>query len=148
MGIGGADGIQRIGRQIEGDQMGQRHVRPSSQSDVGQLQLFDVLQVVEQFLEVGAQRVEAQIELDQAVEVREDIVRQQRQSVVGQLQRHQIRHRRHHHGVQMLDLNVVQSKISQIQCIYLPFTRGHDCKYQSYRYFKCSKLNYIIIITC
>ena len=99
--------VQGVGRQVEGDQMRERHVRPRRQSDAGQLQLLDALQVVEELFKVGPDRVEAQIQMDQAVQVREDVVRQQRQPVVRQLQRYQVRYRRHHHCVQMLHLQSI-----------------------------------------
>ena len=101
--------VQRVGRYVEDDEVRQRHVRPRAQSDVGQLQLLDALQVVEQLFEVGADGVEAEVQLHQTVQMREDVVRKQRQPVVRQLQRHQIRHRRHHHRVQMLNLHHLKS---------------------------------------
>ena len=49
--------FQRVHRQVQADQVRQRQVRPLAQAHVGQIQLLDALQVVEQLFEVGPQRV-------------------------------------------------------------------------------------------
>ena len=65
--------------------MRQRQMRPPRQSSAGQLKLLDALQVMEEFLEIGPDRVVAQVKRHQTIEVGKDVVRQQRQPVVGQL---------------------------------------------------------------
>ena len=54
-----------------------------------QPQLLQALRVVEQLLEVSADGVVAQVEAEQRAQAHEDIVREDRQAVVGEAQRHQ-----------------------------------------------------------